>query len=393
VTGSGPLARYQALLSSGTLREDPEQARVAGALQALHEALKGYKPEAETGFLASFFRFSSERRAPKGLYIHGAVGRGKSLLMDIFFDSATVRKKRRVHFNEFMIETHKRLHEWRNLSAEARTRRPEFVREAGEDPIAPIAKRIAGDSWLLCFDEFQVTDVADAMILGRLFEKLFNYGVVIVLTSNTPPGRLYEGGLNRQLFLPFIALLKSRLDVLELDGREDYRLQRMSGVELYNSPLNDSAASAMDDAWKRLTNGAEIVPRTFNVFGRNLDVPVAANGVARFSFDALCATPLAAADYAALAENFHTVLLDEIPALGPEKANEARRFGLLIDTLYDERTKFICSAAAKPEALFDSSGKNGWFERTASRLYEMQSEDYLRAKPHGEDLARAPVQP
>jgi len=282
VTGTGPLANYQTLLASGTLRKDPEQARVANALQHLHEKLKGYRPETESGFFGALLRFRPKREAPKGLYIHGGVGRGKSLLMDIFFDAAKTKKKRRVHFNVFMAETHKRLHEWRQLSAEERAERPEFVREAGDDPIAPIAKRITDESWLICFDEFQVSDVADAMILGRLFEKLLSYGAVIVLTSNTPPGRLYEGGLNRQLFLPFIALLQSRLEILELDGREDYRLQRMASIRLYSSPLGPDSRKAMDEAWESLTNGAEVISRSLEVFGRKLEVPRAANGVARF---------------------------------------------------------------------------------------------------------------
>ena len=385
MTKHGPLTRYRALLAAGTLREDTEQARVAAALDRLHRELRNYRPSAGDGVLAGLFRAllrpGRRRSAPRGLYIHGAVGRGKSLLMDIFFESAEIECKRRVHFNTFMVDTHKRLHEWRNLSADEREQRSEFVREAGEDPIAPVAKRICNESWLICFDEFQVGDVADAMILGRLFEKLLDNGAVIVATSNCPPQRLYEGGLNRQLFLPFISHLRERLDVFELDGGQDYRLQRMAGLHLYNTPLNADTVHAMNTAWNHLVNGAPAAPRTLQVFGRELHVPCAANGVARFSFDELCGRPLAAADYVALAENFHTLLLDEIPALKNSEANEARRFGLLIDTLYDERTKFICSAAAPPDALFDSSGKNGWFKRTASRLHEMQSEDYLRQTP------------
>lgn len=381
----GPLARYHALLATNALKEDAEQARVAAALQKLHRAVWKYRPTSNDGFLRWLWRAplrpGSGRGVPRGLYIHGAVGRGKSLLMDMFFESAEVECKRRVHFNNFMIETHKRLHEWRSLSPDERGQRPEFVREAGEDPIAPIAKRICNESWLICFDEFQVSDVADAMILGRLFEKLLDYGAVIVATSNCPPGRLYEGGLNRQLFLPFISLLRARLDVFELDGGQDYRLQRMAGLHLYNTPLTLDTEHAMDNAWERLINGAQAIPRTLQVFGRELHIPRAANGVARFSFDELCGRPLAAADYVALAENFHTVLLDEIPVLKSEQANEARRFGLLIDTLYDEKTKFICSAAVPPDALYDSSGKNSWFKRTASRLHEMQSEGYLRQTP------------
>ena len=385
MTKDGPLARYRALLASSALREDREQARVVKALQKLHRAVRNYRPASRDGFLQRVFRFGSKRAVPRGLYIHGAVGRGKSLLMDMFFESAEVECKRRVHFNSFMTETHKRLHEWRSMSADERVQRPEFVREAGEDPIAPIAKRICNESWLICFDEFQVSDVADAMILGRLFEKLLAYGAVIVLTSNCPPRRLYEGGLNRQLFLPFIALLRERLKICELDGGQDYRLQRMAGLRLYNTPLTSDTARAMDGAWEHLKNGVQALPRTLEVFGRKLDVPLAANGAARFTFNELCGRPLAAADYVALAESFHTILLDDIPALKSKNANEARRFSLLIDTLYDEKTKFICSAAVSPDELYDSAGKNSWFERTSSRLHEMQSEGYLRQTPREKD--------
>jgi cell division protein ZapE len=385
VTEEGPLARYHALLATNALKEDAEQARVATALEKLHGAVWNYRPASNNGFprrlLRALLRPGPRRSVPRGLYIHGAVGRGKSLLMDMFFESAKVECKRRIHFNTFMIETHKRLHEWRSLSADERAQRPEFVHEAGEDPIAPIAKRICNESWLIYFDEFQIGDVADAMILGRLFEKLLDYGAVIVMTSNCPPGRLYEGGLNRQLFLPFISLLRARLEVFELDGGRDYRLQRLAGLRLYNSPLTSDTAHAMDNAWERLINGAPVIPRILRVFDRKLHIPRAANGVARFSFDELCGRPLAAADYVALAENFHTILLDDIPALGSGQADEARRFGLLIDTLYDEKTKFICSAAVPPDELYDSAGKNGWFKRTNSRLHEMQSEGYLRQTP------------
>nr|TFG55305.1 MAG: cell division protein ZapE [Hyphomicrobiales bacterium] len=381
MTAKGPLARYRALLASGALRAEPEQARVANALQELYRSVRHYRPVSNRGLLRKLLKLRPKRTPPRGLYIYGAVGRGKSLLMDLFFESVEVEYKRRVHFNVFMTETHKRLHEWRSMSAHERAQRPEFIREAGEDPIAPIAKRIMNESWLICFDEFQVTDVADAMILGRLFEKLLSFGAIIVLTSNCPPLRLYEGGLNRQLFLPFIALLRERLDIFELDGGHDYRLRRMTGVSLYNTPLNADSARAMDDAWEHLINGAPVIPRKLQVFGRALEIPHAANGVARFSFNELCGRPLAAADYIMLAENFHTILLDEIPALKSENGNEARRLSLLIDTLYDEKTKFICSAAVPPDQLYDSSGKNSWFERTASRLHEMQSEDYLRQVP------------
>ncbi len=375
----GPLARYRALLASGRLKPDSDQARVAAALDALAQGLKHYKPRSN-GTLSSFFGARAPS-APKGLYIHGTVGRGKSLLMDLFFDAVEISEKRRVHFNAFMMEKHQRIHEWRQLDQRERNRRAEYVREAGDDPIAPVAKRIAAENWLLCFDEFQVTDVADAMILGRLFEKLFAAGAVIILTSNIAPDRLYEGGLNRPLFLPFIAAIKSHLDVLELGGKQDYRLDRMAGVKMYNTPLGAEATHALDEAWQRLTDNAAGAEISLEVFGRPLTVPRAAKGVARFSFADLCEQPLGASDYVVLAQNFHTLLLDDIPLLPEDRRNEARRLTLLIDTLYDERAKLICSAAAPPNALVTLTDDTAWFARTASRLSEMQSEDYLKEPP------------
>jgi cell division protein ZapE len=258
------LERYRELRETGRLKPDAAQARTAAVLDSIGRALATYHPERR-----GFFGFGNSRAdAPKGLYLHGAVGRGKSLLMDIFYESASVTKKRRVHFNAFMLETHQRIHEWRNLSQRERSRRPEFVREAEDDPIAPMAKRILSEAALLCLDEFQVTDVADAMILGRLFEKLLTSGVIIVLTSNTAPDDLYEGGLNRQLFLPFIALIKDRLEMVELNGPRDYRLEGMAGVSVYNTPLGPEADAAMDAAWRRLTDTATSEPIVLEVLER-----------------------------------------------------------------------------------------------------------------------------
>jgi len=382
-----PIERYRALLGEGRLQPDAAQARAAEALERLYRALEVYRPLGRRLF--GFDLRGTGASPPKGLYIHGDVGRGKSVLMDMFFAGVTTRRKRRVHFNGFMTEAHQRIHEWRSLSPRERSRRPEFVREAGDDPIAPVAKRIWGEATLLCLDEFQVTDVADAMILGRLFEKLFAWGVVIVLTSNTPPDRLYEGGLNRQLFLPFVALIKERLEMVELNGPRDYRLERMAGLTVYNTPLGGDADHAMDAAWRQLTDGATGGPVILEVMGRKLRVPVAAAGVARFSFDALCGEALGAADYLALARNFHTLLIDRIPLLGPERSNEARRFTLLIDTLYDETIKLVCSAAAPPRALYVTGDNAEAFRRAASRLMEMQSADYLSLGPGARGLIAA----
>ncbi len=351
---------YREALAGGELRPDPAQDRAARKLMALAQLL-----EKKRGFSL----FGRKAEAPKGLYIWGDVGRGKTLLMDFFFQEAQVEKKRRAHFNSFMVDVHARIH-------------AERQREGASDPIPVVAKALADEARLLCFDEFQVTDVADAMILGRLFDRLFAEGVTIVATSNTPPDRLYEGGLNRQLFLPFIEEIKQRLEVVELNGPTDYRLQRMAGVKVYLTPLGPDADAAMDAAWRQLTDTVKGKPYSLVILGRQLPIPQAARGVARFDFNDLCAQPLAAADYLALAQRFHSILLDHIPLLTPEMRNEARRFTLLIDTLYDEGVKLICSAAAPADQLYPAGDGADAFRRTASRLAEMQSQDYLR-KGHG----------
>ena len=370
-----PIQRYRALVEAGRLKPDAEQAQAAARLDRLYEALKSYRPGASRRFL--FFR--SGDATPRGLYIHGDVGRGKSALMDLFFDSATTPLKRRIHFNAFMAETHRFIHKWRNLPPAERKRQPEYARGNGDDPIAPAAKQIAAAATLLCLDEFQVLDVADAMILGRLFEKLLQSGVVIVLTSNTEPDRLYEGGINRPLFLPFIAMIKRCFDMVELNGPRDYRSDRMAGIHTYNMPLGPGADRAMDDAWRKLTGGQKGESVAIDILGRQLTVPQAADGVARFTFDALCGAALGASDYLALAGRFDTVLIDRIPQLGPERSDEARRFTLLIDTLYDSHIRLVCSAATRPELLYVTGDNAAGFRRAASRLLEMQSTDYLAA--------------
>lgn len=353
--------RYRAAVSRGELKDDAAQRRAAQRLNALARALAKYRPGRRL--------FFSAPPAPRGLYIWGDVGRGKSMLMDLFFTEVQVTPKKRVHFNAFMVDIHARIH-------------AERQKEGSDDPIPPVANAIAEQGRLLCFDEFQVNDVADAMILGRLFDHLFERGVVIVATSNTPPDRLYEGGLNRQLFLPFIAAIKERLEIVELNGPIDYRLQRMAGLAVYLSPLTSETDKAMDAAWRHLTDTEHGAPMTLTVLGRALTVPQSARGVARFSFADLCAQPHAAADYLALAHSFHTILIDHIPKLGPEQRNEARRFVVLIDTLYDEGVKLVCSAAEPPEGIYASGDGVEAFRRTASRLHEMQSMEYLR-RGHG----------
>lgn len=354
------LTAYRAAVNSGELERDDAQDAAMTRLDALAQAL---------GRKRGFSLFRKPAEAPRGLYIWGDVGRGKTLMMDMFFEAAPVEKKRRAHFNRFMMDVHARIH-------------AERQREGHSDPIPVVARALAEEARLLCFDEFQVTDVADAMILGRLFDKLFTAGVTIVATSNTPPERLYEGGLNRQLFLPFIAVIQQRLDVLTLNGPVDYRLQRLSGVPVYIAPLSAQADAAMDAAWQRLTDTPRGKPCSLTVLGRTVPVPQAARDVARFSFDELCDRPLAAADYLTIAQEFHTLLLDHIPVMTDNMHNVARRFTLLVDTLYDEGVKLVCSAAAPPEALFTTGINADAFRRTVSRLAEMQSDDYLK-RGHG----------
>lgn len=353
--------RYRKAVAGGALKPDTAQERVAAKLQALIQALRSYRPGRRL--------FGAARTPPRGLYIWGEVGRGKTMLMDIFFDAAPAKPKRRVHFNAFMVETHARLHEERK-------------RGTSGDPIPPVARAIAAEALLLCFDEFQVSDVADAMILGRLFEQLFERGVVIVATSNTAPGRLYEGGLNRQLFLPFIALIGEKLDVAELSGPVDYRRRLLRGLNVYLTPLGPQTDAAMDEDWRKLTGRDGGDAMTLGVLGRALHVPCAAKGVARFAFDDLCLRPLGAADYLVVAQAFHTLLIDRIPKMPPQLRDAARRFTLLIDTLYDQGIKLVCSAAVAPELLYVEGDGTAAFQRTVSRLIEMQSREYLeRAAP------------
>jgi len=376
VSGMTSIAeRYRALVLDRRFEFDPAQARLAGRLDALRIALEGYRAEARPGPLARLIGIRPTD-PPRGLYIHGAVGRGKTMLMDMFFDAADVERKRRAHFHAFMADTHARLHRWRQARKRGEV--------AGEDPIAPVAENIAREAALLCFDEFAVNDIADAMILGRLFAALFAAGVVVFATSNVAPGDLYKDGLNRALFLPFIALLRERLEVVELEARTDYRLERLARAPVYYTPADLKADAAVDDAFFTLTGHEKGEPAQIELLGRRLDVPQAIDGVARFDFDYLCRRPLGAADYLAIAERFHTLVVDRIPALNSGERNEARRFITLVDTIYDMRVKLIASAAAEPEALLaGAEGAEGFeFARAASRLMEMRSADYL-ALPHG----------
>jgi len=359
----GPLARYRAWRAQGQILHDPAQELAATKLQSLARALADYRPrEGEGGWRARLGLVEERAPPPMGLYIFGKVGRGKSMLMDMFFDCAALSKKRRVHFYAFMQEIHARIH--------ARRAEP-------GDPIAPVAHVVAEESTLLCFDEFQVTDIADAMILGRLFQALFQAGVVVVATSNRAPDELYKDGLNRDRFLPFIALLKERLDVLELEGSRDWRLQRFVGRQVYFTPANDASYRALERAFADLTDNSSARKATLTVQGRSLVVPRAAKGVAWFGFDELFRAPLGPADYLALCRNFRSFVVEGIPRLSAAERNEAKRLNIFIDTLYEAHGNFVCSADAPPAELYTEGDGSFEFGRTVSRLIEMQSEDYI----------------
>ena len=361
---ASPLARYTARVEAGEANYDSAQADVAARLDALAAELKDWRP-ANGGWKLSNL-FAAKRPAPNGLYIHGKVGRGKTMLMDLFFDTVQFTPKRRIHFHEFMAETHDRIGIAR--------------KKVDGDPLPFVANGIADEAQLLCFDELHVTDIADAMILGRLFKGLFDRQVVMVATSNQPPRGLYLNGLNRQLFLPSIDLIEKHMEVIELGAAKDFRLEKLAGQPLYFTPANSDPRRALRAAFTRLTGVWKGKPMTLDVKGRTLTVPEAARGVAFFTFDDLCAKPLGPLDYLHIAHAFHTVIIEGIPKLPPEKRNEARRFINLIDTLYDNRIGLIASAEAEPQDLYPAGDAAVLFERTVSRLIEMRSEAYLESR-------------
>ncbi len=371
-------AAYQNKLSAGEIAPDAAQAQAVQALSRLEGELNAL---AEPGFSLPFF--GRKREPPKGVYLWGPVGRGKSMLMDLFFDSAPVTRKRRVHFHAFMGEIHKLIELWKKGDSPARRDAFPHSRTGGlghgDDPIAASAERIAGETRLLCFDEFHVSDIADAMILGRLFEALFARSVTVVATSNRAPDDLYRDGLNRQLFLPFIALLKDRLEVVRVAGPKDFRLDRLRGARVYFAPPSPANEAAFDALWRTLLDGAEETGATLEVYGRKLRLPHAAGGHLRATFVSLCGQALGAQDYLAVAERFHTVFLEDVPLLTPDHRNEAARFVALIDALYEAKAKLVVSAAAEPDALYPSGDGSFEFERTVSRLQEMRAQAWIEA--------------
>lgn len=367
------MSRYRALLEAGTVDPDSAQAELALRLDGLAAELAERSPGRTGGPLEWLLGGRRETTVPRGLYIWGAVGRGKTMLMDLFFDSLADQGKRRAHFHAYMADAHRRIHAWR-LKLKA-------GEVSGDDPIKPVAAALAAEAQILCFDEFAVTDIADAMILGRLFTALFAERVVVVATSNVAPSDLYREGLNRALFLPFIHLLEQRTETFRLDARTDFRLEKLGDAPVYFTPADAPAKQAMDHWFRRLTGGAPTLPATLTVLGHPVEVPAQAMGVARFGFQDLCGRPLGASDYLAIAQAYHTVLVDAVPVLKPEQRNEARRFIILIDVLYERHVKLVASAAAPPGELYGAeTGAEAFeFARTVSRLHEMASREYLAA--------------
>ncbi|SFT38894.1 cell division protein ZapE [Mesorhizobium sp. YR577] len=376
--------RYDHLAETGALERDPAQEVIVGALDRLIDELCSKRLAQKSSALGWLFGKKRENQAPvKGLYIHGDVGRGKTMLMDMFFELVPVRRKRRIHFNDFMADVQDRIQKHRLARKNGETKE--------DDPIPPVAAALADEAWVLCFDEFSVTDIADAMILSRLFSALFAQGVVLVATSNVAPDDLYRDGLNRALFLPFISILKRHADVLDLDADKDYRLEKLNRMPVYMTPLGAETDRQMDEAWKAMTHGAPAEAASLTVKGRQVAVPVAAGDAARFTFAELCEKPHGARDYLAITGRFSTIFVDHVPVLAENRRNEAKRFILFIDTVYDHHVRLVVSAEAPPQELY--VGKRGTeafeFDRTASRLMEMQSRDWL------DDWAvrHAPAQP
>ncbi|WP_295814458.1 cell division protein ZapE [uncultured Nitratireductor sp.] len=385
VTHPSVTQRYGHLVETGKISRDPVQEKIAGALDRLIGEIADKRLARKSSALGWLF---AKRRKPqepvRGLYIHGGVGRGKTMLMDLFHELVPVDHKRRAHFNDFMADVHDRIGRHRAALKAGETQ--------DTDPIPPVAAALAKDAWVLCFDEFTVTDIADAMILSRLFSALFDQGVVLVATSNVAPDDLYKDGLNRGLFLPFIGILKENTRILELDIDTDYRMQKLNRIPVYMTPDDAESERQMNDAWNTVVDGRTVEPSALTVKGRTVPVPRAAGTAARFDFAELCEKPLGARDYLAIAGAYDTIFIDHVPTMDKRRRNEAKRFILLIDTLYDAEARVFISAEATPEALYtEKDGTEAFeFDRTASRLIEMQSRDWLArtsARAEGEATA------
>lgn len=366
---TGPWEKYKAMRSGGKLQVDADQEALALQLQALYDRLLNYHPEKKPGIAGAIARWrAGNPPRPKGLYIHGPVGRGKSMLMDLFFHSATTPQKKRVHFHAFMQDVHHRLFIMHQT-------RPDT-----EEPLKVLAAELIKEAWLLCFDEFVVQDISDAMILSRLFTALFDAGMVIVATSNVAPDDLYKNGLHRERFLPFIPILKQHADIVAFAAGTDYRTKRIAEMNLYNAPIDAKSEAALALAFAQLTDHEDAPPEALKVKGHELIIQRAAKGVAFCKFAELCGKNYGAADYLAIAEKFHTLILSGIPQFTIDRRDESKRFITLIDVLYDNHIKLICSAAVVPQRLCPPGGPNAdEFARTVSRLQEMGSREYMEA--------------
>lgn len=376
--------RYDSLVQAGDIDADPAQQSLADRFDRLIRDLATSRLATKSSALGWLFsRRAPRREIIKGLYVHGEVGRGKTMLMDMFHQLVPAKRKRRAHFLDFMADVHERINAHRQALKNGDTKQ--------DDPIPPVADALAEQAWVLCFDEFTVTDIADAMILSRLFKALFERGVILVATSNVQPDDLYRDGLNRKLFLPFVDLLKTHVDVVNLDARTDYRLEKLNRLPVFLSPLNEETVRLMGEAWCAATGGAAVVQDSVKVKGRTVLIPQAAphTAAARFTFAELCSQPLGAADYTAIIERYRTIFIDAVPILDYPRRNEAKRFIILIDILYDNNVHLVMSAAASADRLYVAkSGTEAFeFDRTASRLFEMQSAEYLAAAGRLEPVA------